>query len=161
VSDPALPSVRLAGSDDAPALRDLILAFRDHLGADKPARPELERSLPAALADPALEFCLAFSAELEPLGYAHSRFFTSVWASGQEAHLEDLFVAEQFRGRGVGGRLLDFVIARARERHAVALGLHTNENNEAAQAFYRRAGFEPRTEVAWDGGREVYWGRRV
>jgi ribosomal protein S18 acetylase RimI-like enzyme len=56
---------------------------------------------------------------------------------------------------------LEFVITRAQERSAVALGLHTNENNQSAQAFYRRAGFEPHTEAAWKGGREIYWGRRI
>lgn len=107
---------------------------------------------------PSLEFCLAFSEDKQPAGYAHYRFYTSIWALGTESHLEDLYVLPQFRDQGIGLQLMNFVIGRARSRGASALGLHTNENNEGAQAFYRRAGFQPRTEVAWKDGREVYWG---
>jgi ribosomal protein S18 acetylase RimI-like enzyme len=70
-------------------------------------------------------------------------------------------VLPQFRSQGVGLQLVNFVIERARSRGAAAIGLHTNENNEGAQAFYRRVGFLPRTEVAWKEGREVYWGLRL
>ncbi len=61
----------------------------------------------------------------------------------------------------MGRQLMDFVLERARTRGAVAVGLHTNEHNEPAQAFYRRAGFAPQTETRWNGGREVYWARSL
>ena len=135
-----------------------MLAFRDHLGAEKPSANDLRSFMPAALRDQALEFCLAFSDEKRAIGYPHYRFFTSIWASGTEAHLEDLYVLPEQRSQGIGTQLMDFVVGRARSRGAASLGLHTNENNHAAQDFYRGAGFEPHTEVAWDGGREIYWG---
>jgi len=150
--------IRQIDVTDLPALRGLIVAFRDHLGAERPSSDELRAFLPAALRDPSTEFCLAFDDDKRAIGYAHYRFYTSIWALGTESHLEDLYVLPDFRNHGVGQQLMDFVINRARSRGAAALGLHTNENNRGAQAFYRRLGFEPRTEVAWKGGTEMYWG---
>lgn len=150
--------IRQVDFTDLPALRKLVVAFRDHLGATSPSPDELRAFLPAALRDPSLEFCLAFDDEKRAVGYGHYRFYTSIWALGTEAHLEDLYVLPEFRNRGIGEQLLDFVIGRARSRGAAMLGLHTNENNAGAQAFYRRVGFAPQTEVAWEGGSELYWG---
>lgn len=154
-------AIRLAGEEDRDALCALIGAFRDHLGASRPRDDELAAYLPTALADPALEFALALSADRAPAGYAHYRFHRSVWAVGFEAHLEDLFVIAESRGRRIGERLLEVACERAARRGAVAMGLHTNENNHGAQAFYHRVGFAPRSEVAWKGGREQYWVRRL
>ena len=46
------------------------------------------------------------------------------------------------RGRGVGRVLTDACIARARERGAPAVGLHTTEPMAVARAMYERMGFE-------------------
>lgn len=158
---PSEVTIRQVEVTDLPALRKLVIAFRDHLEAEAPSSEELRTFLPAALRDPSIEFCLAFSADKRAIGYAHYRFFTSIWALGVESHLEDLYVLPECRSQGTGQLLLDFVIERARARGAAVLSLHTNENNREAQAFYRKAGFQPRSEVAWDGGVEMYWGRSL
>jgi len=153
--------IRQAEVTDLPALRRLVIAFRDHLGATTPSSDDLRHFLPAALRDPSIEFSMAFSSDREPMGFAHCRFFTSIWAVGTECHLEDLYVLPEFRRESVGRQLIDFVIGRARSRGARSLGLHTNEKNTDAQRFYRQVGFAPRTEVRWDGGSEMYWGRKI
>lgn len=161
--------VRVALASDAPQLAEMIGGFRNHLGATRPTAEELEKLLPELMGDFAIEFCLAFPRE-DPrpgdgpqgaIGYSQCRFFRSLWARGSQAHLEDLFVAAPARGRGVGGALLSFALERARERDCVAVGLHTNERNDRAHAFYRRAGFEPESEARWPGGQEVFWTRAL
>lgn len=52
-----------------------------------------------------------------------------------------LSVAPVGRGRGVGQRLIDECIARARRDGAPALALHTTPVMKAAQALYARSGF--------------------
>ena len=153
--------LRVAEASDQAALAGLILDFRDYLGATRPTSEEIAAFLPTLLEDRSTEFCLASSGEGEPQGYSHCRFFPSLWTTGTEAHLEDLYVLEAMRGRGVGRRLLDFALERAERRGARAIGLHTNEHNEGAQALYRRTGFAPQTEARWDGGREIYWARSL
>jgi len=153
--------LRAACLEDAPVLGTLIGAFRDHLGVTRPTEEDLTSHLPRILADASTEFCLGFAEDGDAFGYTQCRFLPSVWASGLEAHLEDLFVVAAARGQGLGGELLRFALARAASRGAVSIGLHTNERNHAAQAFYRKAGFEPQSGPRWQDGHEVYWVRPI
>jgi GNAT superfamily N-acetyltransferase len=154
-------SVRIANEDDLPDLARLLLAFRDHLDTGRPTEEALLSFLPEVLADSTTEFCLAHSEAGDAVGFTQCRYFRSVWESGWKVQLEDLFVVEPLRGQGIGARLMALVIERASTRGAVAIVLNTNERNEAAQAFYRRAGFSPVTEQRWRGGREFHWVRAI
>ena len=155
------PDIRVATRSDVAVLADLIAAFRDHLQTTSPTTGELIAFLPEALDDPALDFCLAFSADGTPLGYAQTRFYRSVWETGLEAYLEDLYVTVAARRSGVGRVLLDFALNRARTQGAHSIGLSTNERNDPAQAFYRRMGFLPVTQERWGDGREIRWSRSL
>lgn len=152
---------RIADVHDVDALVPLVEAFRDHLGAVRPTTHELGATLPDLLQEPSSLFALAHAADGQAIAYSYARIYTNLWASGREAHLEDLFVCEAARGRGVGQGLLEFTVDQLRGRGALAIGLHTNERNTQAQALYQRAGFVPQTEERWHGGREVYWIRRL
>ena len=55
--------------------------------------------------------------------------------------LNDLFVAAQARGRGVGRRLLTVAADFARDAGALRLTLSTNVANRTAQALYERVGW--------------------
>ena len=138
----------------------LVAAFRDYLGATTPSDRELERHVPAALEDPATEFCCAWL-DARPVGYTQTRFFTSVWVGGTEAHLEDLFVLADARGRAIGRALLLHALRRAERRGARAFGLNTNEYNEAAQRLYRSEGLRPQQTGIWREGREIHWVRSL
>lgn len=152
--------IAVAGAGDLSSLAGIILAFRDHLGARGPSPEALGEYLPRVLADDRCEFLLARQ-EGDTVGYANYRFFPSIWSTALEVHLEDLFVLEPQRSKRIGQKLLEAVLTRGQERGATAIGLHTNEGNESAQAFYRRHGFVPQTEARWEGGREIYWARSI
>jgi catechol 2,3-dioxygenase-like lactoylglutathione lyase family enzyme len=91
------------------------------------------------------------------VGYTQTRFWASVWASGAEAHLDDLFVVEKARSRGIGRSLLRHALLRAEARGALRFCLNTNERNEAAQSLYRSEGLAPQSHALYPGGREVLW----
>lgn len=55
--------------------------------------------------------------------------------------LNDLYVAEAARRRGVARALLDAAAAFAREDGAAGLSLETTRDNAAARALYREAGW--------------------
>jgi len=148
-------TVRVATAGDLDALVELAAAFRESLGRRDPDDAELRSSLDRLLVDFDTEFLLACGAAGEALGYVQSRYRWSAWSSGLEAELEDVFVAEAARRDGVGRWLVLGAIERARARGCRALGLNTNERNEAALALYERLGF--RSERArWDGGRQLW-----
>lgn len=70
------------------------------------------------------------------VGITHLIYHRSCWTIGDYCYLQDLFVAEQARGRGVGRALIEAVYAVARERGASRVYWLTHETNQAAMALY-------------------------
>jgi ribosomal protein S18 acetylase RimI-like enzyme len=77
------------------------------------------------------------------------RLQPSLWSSGQEAYLAELYVVPRRRGQGFGRELLTEALRVARERGADYAFLITSEDDRRAQRVYEAAGFR-RTEG--DGG---------
>jgi ribosomal-protein-alanine N-acetyltransferase len=67
--------------------------------------------------------------------------FCAFWRVADQAHINNLAVRPELRRRGVGSRLLQAVIAEARELGAATLTLEVRQSNIAAQRLYLRAGF--------------------
>jgi ribosomal-protein-alanine N-acetyltransferase len=88
------------------------------------------------VADPA---CVMLVARL-PSGGAPAGFVTAR-AAADEAEILTFTVAESARGRGVGQALIDALAARLAERGIATLFLEVGDDNSAARALYRRAGF--------------------
>lgn len=56
-------------------------------------------------------------------------------------YIDDLCVDEKYRGRQIGRKLTDFVIAFAREIRCYDVTLNVWEGNDTAMRFYRNNGF--------------------
>ena len=67
------------------------------------------------------------------VGIAHYLFHAQTW-SRDCCYLQDLFTAEEARGRGVATALIDAVAEDARERGALKYYWLTKEDNRAARA---------------------------
>ncbi|MBO4252073.1 MAG: ribosomal protein S18-alanine N-acetyltransferase [Clostridia bacterium] len=59
-----------------------------------------------------------------------------------DADLQDLFVTDSYRNRGVGSALINEFIAGAKDRGARKLFLEVRESNLKAQRLYCAAGFK-------------------
>ena len=98
---------------------------------------------------------VAVDAEGEPLGAAWYRFFTAAEPGygfvGEETPEVALAVVGEFRGQGVGGRLLTELESAARQRGVGALSLSVDITNPAVD-LYRRHGYR---EVAQRAGSYV------
>ena len=62
---------------------------------------------------------------------------------GPAGALYDIVVDPSYRGRGIGGALLERMIAELAARGAPRVVLSTAEQNGAAQRLFARAGFRP------------------
>jgi GNAT superfamily N-acetyltransferase len=69
------------------------------------------------------------------LGIAHYLFHGSTWATSV-CYLQDLFTAEQARGRGVARALIEAVAKEARQQGAARYYWLTQDHNSAARALY-------------------------
>ena len=83
------------------------------------------------------EFAAVLTAEED----GHVAGFAIYNVLGDEAELYTIAVAEPFRRRGVGLRLLTEAAAMAARDGAARMFLEVRRSNGAAQALYRRAGF--------------------
>ncbi len=108
-----------------------------------------ERNTLAEYHDDAYEPSSVLIAESDGEVVGKLELFTA-WKSthGRFALIRRFVVAEGWRGKGVGTRLLEAAEARARERGCAFLELTVDVTNPEAHAFYKRTGFtEDRVEV--------------
>ena len=81
--------------------------------------------------------------------------FCAFWRIADQAHINNLAVRPELRGRGLGLQMLEAVIAEARRLGAGSLALEVRRSNVAAQRLYKRAGFRE------DGVRKSYYTQPV
>ncbi|MGA2429967.1 MAG: GNAT family N-acetyltransferase [Candidatus Acidiferrum sp.] len=60
---------------------------------------------------------------------------------GYDAFIDELYIAEEHRGRGIGRRAMQFAEGAARDRGVNAMHLEVSRDNQAALELYRRAGY--------------------
>lgn len=70
------------------------------------------------------------------LGLAHFLYHRSTTSLGPTCYLQDLFTAEQARGKGVGRALIDTVVERAKLVGAARVYWQTHETNAVAMRLY-------------------------
>lgn len=69
-------------------------------------------------------------------GFAIHHHHCSTWVAGEDCYLEDLFVAADTRGKGLGRALINDLIAIARAKGWHRLYWHTDEGNTTARRLY-------------------------
>jgi len=132
--------IRPMTEPDIPAVLGLLKEFAEFEKLDAYFEVTAER-LHAALFGPGafVEGLLAFDGG-RPVAHA---FFFPEFATfrGQRGYfLEDLFVSETYRGRGLGEMLLREVASRAAERGFERIDLVVLDWNERAIEFYKKRG---------------------
>ena len=135
--------IRSAGPDDAPEIHRLIaaLAAYEREPGAVVTTPEVIRE---QLAEPHPPFeCFLAEDGGEVVGFA--LFFTtySTWLGKRGIWLEDLFVLESHRRRGIGGSLLTRVAQLAVQRGSGRLEWSVLDWNAPALGFYRKLGAVP------------------
>ncbi|MCK6449390.1 MAG: GNAT family N-acetyltransferase [Alphaproteobacteria bacterium] len=73
------------------------------------------------------------------VGIAHYLIHAAAWTE-DVCYLQDLFVDESVRGRGVARALIGHVAAAAKERGAIKLYWQTKQDNARARALYDKVG---------------------
>lgn len=81
--------------------------------------------------------------------------FCAFWRIADQAHINNLAVRPELRGRGLGLQMLEAVIVEAQRLGAGSLALEVRRSNIAAQRLYKRAGFRE------DGVRKSYYTQPV
>jgi GNAT superfamily N-acetyltransferase len=150
VSDPV---VWRAQPHEAETVGELLIAFRNHLGIDWPSDNAFLAGVDRLVEDPNTVYLLAApDRDSAPAGVAQVRFRFGIWWAATDCELEDLFVLESARGKGLGRALVQGVIDVARERGCRRVQLDVNDHNEA-QRLYASFGFDAQDDRY--GGRNL------
>lgn len=146
--------VRTATQGDVAAIATMASDFRKHLQRLLPTDEQLLASVGTLIGAADAEFFLVIEDDT-PVGYVLQRYRYSMWGSGTEATIEDLFVAPRLRGKGLGAQLIEFALRMANARSCTSVCLDTNENNAASIRIYTRLGFDSMSK-RW-GGRQLFF----
>lgn len=124
------------------AIRQMLDAYsRDPMGNGKPLLADvLERLVPALRDHPTAVVLLAFDGA-RPVGIATCFQGLSTFVARRLLNLHDLSVIPDYRGKGVGGRLLAAVEDKARALGCCKVTLEVLEENPARQ-IYEAAGYD-------------------
>jgi ribosomal protein S18 acetylase RimI-like enzyme len=124
---------------DEPVLGELMREFYAHEGLVFD-----ERTLGAfrtLAADPNLGRVWIFRVGGEAVGYLAVTVCFSLEFAGRYALIDELYVREAHRGRGIGGQALEVAAEGCRELDVSALRLEVDVGNTRARDLYRRLGF--------------------
>jgi ribosomal protein S18 acetylase RimI-like enzyme len=134
-------SPRRAQPGDAPAVARLLHDFNTEFGDPTPGLEALTARVRQLLAEGEMTVFLGGDG---PAGLALVRFRCSLWTDGLDAYLEELYVAPDHRGRGLGRALLETAMEEARREGATRMELGTSVDDKAAIALYESCGFTNR-----------------
>ena len=70
------------------------------------------------------------------VGFSLSLTHEGTWIHGKDCYLEDLFVDQSIRGKGIGRALLDDLVGLCKSSGWSRLYWHTSEGNTRARALY-------------------------
>jgi ribosomal protein S18 acetylase RimI-like enzyme len=133
-------TVRLAAEGDSATLHALIVELAKATGHRQKVTSKPEHFQRHGSGDrPAFQALIAERAG-KPMGLCLFFYSFSSWRGEIGVYVQDLFVADEARGSGLGRRLIAECAKLARKRGASYLRLSVARANADAQAFYRNIG---------------------
>ncbi len=135
-------SICIATIDDIPQLVELLVelfSLEHEFNIDKNKH---QQGLAEIIANPQLGEIFISKQGEQIVAMLTVLYSISTALGAKVATFEDMIVAEQYRGGGLGGELLSYVINHAKTKGCKRLSLLTDSDNLQAHHFYRKHGFE-------------------
>jgi GNAT superfamily N-acetyltransferase len=138
--------VRAATTSDAPAIATAVRELLLELGGRPAPASAIEAAARALLGNRESGALLVAQGETELVGVLGASWQSALHIPGRYGLIQELWVHPSWRGRAIGGELLDAVFALARKlriaRVEVGLPRDGFAGLGATEAFYRGHGFE-------------------
>lgn len=135
--------VQALTSADAEAFLALVDAHADFEGMPRPTPDARERLVAHALMDPPLQRSYVGRLGGEIVGYAIVFLAYSSFLARPTFFIEDLFIRQEDRGRGLGQAFLEALKSEARRLECGRIEWMVQHWNEAAIRFYAKQGAYP------------------
>ncbi|OGS80643.1 MAG: GNAT family N-acetyltransferase [Gallionellales bacterium GWA2_55_18] len=134
--------VLYAEHGDLDQLADLLTELFTLENDFRPDREKQLRGLRLILDNPALGKLFVLRDQGRVAGMANVLITVSTSEGCRVAVLEDVIVRGEYRGKGLGRRLVEHVLVWAKAEGMTRVTLLADRDNEAALGFYRKLGFE-------------------
>ena len=131
-----------ARNADVPQLVELLGILFTQEAELSPEPDKQRRALELILADPSRARVYVAREGGTVIAMAALHFTTSTAEGGKVAGLEDCVVHPEHRRKGVGEKLLGYVLEQAKAEGALRVMLLTDGDNLIAQGLYRKLGFK-------------------
>lgn len=135
--------IQLASKDDLSELLPFVHAYHDFEGIVL-TEFERERSVRSLLSDMSLGGIWLAYEGTEIVGYIALCVGYSIEFGGLDAFVDEFYIHPNYRGKGIGKTVLEFVKVEARKMNIRALHLEVSRTNTKAREFYSRANFKAR-----------------
>ena len=135
VTDLVIRPARLEDIAAMAGLLSLLFAVEEDFSAD---RDKQRAGLEMFFKHPAGRYLIVAEHQQQVIGMCSTQLLISTAAGGWKALVEDVVVAEQFRGQGIGKKLLDALAGWAEQQGVIRMDLLADRNNSAALDFYDR-----------------------
>ena len=146
----------LANLDHQRAIIDLLDMYcRDEFGDSRPLSEDVRRNLiPGLVRHGGARVFLAYEGQ-QPVGLALCLVGFSSFKARPLLNIHDIAVRPEFRGQGVGRRLLAAAEEHARDAGYCKVTLEVRSDNDRAMRAYRAAGFQSTQPETW------FWSRAL
>ena len=131
--------IRDAIRKDVPTMFELIKELALYEKAPEQVTNTVEQMYVDGFGNNPIFGTIVLEVKSEIVGMALYYFRYSTW-KGKRLYLEDLIVSETMRGRGLGEKLLESVIEKARQTACTGLMWQVLDWNEPAINFYKKFG---------------------
>ena len=136
-------ALHLAGPDDLDRLDPMVAAYHGLEGIG--STPGHRRAALAPLLDGSPHGAVyLIGPRRAPVGYIALSFGWSIELGGMDGFIDEFFIREGVRGRGMGSEVLLALLPRLAEAGVKAMHLEVARDNTRARALYDRHGFAPR-----------------
>jgi GNAT superfamily N-acetyltransferase len=136
-----MPTFGSAARSDIPRLVELLGELFSHEREFSPDPDKQREALEAILADRSRGRIFVAREGSELVGMASLLYTISTAEGGKAALFEDLIVDPKHRRKGVGSKLVNYVIQQARAEGVLRITLLTDLENDTALGLYRKLGF--------------------
>jgi GNAT superfamily N-acetyltransferase len=138
--------IRDAIREDVPAMFELIKELALYEKAPEQVTNTIEQMYVDGFGENPIFGTIVSEVDNEIVGMALYYYRYSTW-KGKRLYLEDLIVSETMRGRGLGEKLLNAIIEKARQTSCTGLMWQVLDWNEPAINFYKK--FGARFDEGW------------
>jgi ribosomal protein S18 acetylase RimI-like enzyme len=124
----------------------LLTLMREYYAYDRHEfiEPKLRDALTSLLTNPAYGYAWLIADGGTPVGYMAVCFGFSLEFGGRDAFLDEIYLREAYRGKGIGRQAILHMLETCRANGIRALHLEVMPGNRAVIAFYEKLGFENR-----------------